>query len=63
VLYLYIAVKIRPDIAFTVNQASRESKNPTEADYKFLLSILQYLKCTKNKSIYYSKNNTFIGVF
>ncbi|KAG4089823.1 hypothetical protein H8356DRAFT_1356396 [Neocallimastix lanati (nom. inval.)] len=34
--------------------ASRESKNPTEADYKFLLSILQYLKCTKNKSIYYS---------
>jgi len=35
--------------------------NPTEADYKNLMSILQYLKGTKNKFIRYNENNIFIG--
>ena len=58
---LYIAVKSRPDISFAVNQASRHCEEPTEVDYKSLMYILQYLNCTKNKSIYYSRNSEFIG--
>jgi len=49
---LYIAVKSRPDILFAVNQISRHCEEPTDMDYKSLMDILQYLKCTKNKSIY-----------
>jgi hypothetical protein len=44
---LYIAVKSRPDIMFSVSEASRICENPTEADYKNLMSILQYLNGTK----------------
>jgi len=46
---------------FSVSEASRICENPTEADYKNLMNILQYLKGTKNKSIHYNKNNKFIG--
>ena len=60
---LYIAVKFRPDISFTVNQASRNCENPTEADYRSLMYILLYLKGTINKSICYNKRNRFIGYF
>ena len=41
---LYIAVKSRSDMSFTVNQSSRNCENPTEADYKSFMHILQYLK-------------------
>ena len=58
---LYIAVKSRPDIMFSVSKTSRIHENPTEADYKNLMNMLQYLKGTKNKFIYYNKNNKFIG--
>jgi murein tripeptide amidase MpaA len=46
---------------FSVSEASRICENPTEADYKNLMNILQYLKGTKNKSIHYNKDNKFIG--
>ena len=36
---LYIAVKSRPDIMFSVSKTSRIHENPTEADYKNLMSI------------------------
>ena len=42
---------------FSVSEASRICENPTEADYKNLMNIIQYLKGTKNKSIHYNKNN------
>jgi len=58
---LYISVKTRPDIAYAVNQASRHSEDPREVDFKALLMILQYLKCTKDKSIEYKKSSTFTG--
>ena len=58
---LYIALKSRPDISFAVNQASRNCENPTEGDFRSLIYILQYLKGTNNKSIYYNKRNRFIG--
>ena len=46
---------------FSVSEVSRICENLTESDYKNLMSILQYLKSTKNKSIHYNKNNKFIG--
>ena len=45
---LYIVIKSRPDIAYAVNQASRNCEQPTTIDYKALLLILQYLKSTIN---------------
>jgi len=47
-------------MSFSVNQASRYCKEPTEVEYKSSMNIIQYLKCTKNKSIYYSSNNESI---
>jgi len=40
---LYISVKSRPEIMFSVCEASKicENPNPTEADYKNLMNILQ----------------------
>jgi len=59
---LYIAVKPRPDKMFSVSEVSRICENPTEADYKNLMNILQYLKGVKKiKSIHYNKDNKFIG--
>jgi len=50
---LYVAVKSRPDIAYAINQASKNCEHPTTIDYKALLMILQYLKVTIHKSIHY----------
>ena len=58
---LYIAIKSRPDITYAVNQASRNCEHPTTIDYKALLLILQYLKSTINKSIYYNGKNRLVG--
>jgi len=58
---LYIAIKSRPDLTYAVNQASRNCKQPTTIDYKALLLILQYLKSTINKSIYYNRKNRLVG--
>jgi len=44
---LCIAVKSRLDIMSGVNESSRIYENPTEADYKNLMNILQYLKGQK----------------
>ena len=54
-VHYYIAIKFRPDIAYAFNQASRNCEQPTTIDYKALLLILQYLKSTINKSIYYNR--------
>ena len=58
---LYIAIKSRPNISFAVNLASRHCEEPSEVNYKLLMNILKYLKCPKNKSIYYNRNSEFIG--
>jgi len=48
---LYIAVKTRTDIAFSVNQLARNCEKPTKVDYDSDMMTLQYLKSTKEKSI------------
>eukprot|EP00833_Pecoramyces_ruminatium_P010518 jgi/Orpsp1_1/1184550/evm.model.c7180000089992.1 len=58
---LYISIKTRPDIAYAVNQASRHSEEPREIDYRALMTILQYLKSTKDKSIIYDGSRNFTG--
>jgi len=58
---LYIAVKSRPDISYAVNQAARICEEPTLVDYNALLTILQYLKSTKEKSIHYNGKNKLVG--
>ena len=49
---LYIAVKSRPDIMFSVSEASRICENPTEADYINLINILQNLKKVQKINLY-----------
>jgi len=59
---LPIAVKSRSDMMFAVNEASRILENSNWSRLqKNLMYILQYLKSTKDKSIYYNKNRKFIG--
>jgi len=59
---LPIAVKSRSDMMFAVNEASRILENSNWSRLqKNLMYILQYLKSTKDKSIYYNKNSKFIG--
>ena len=45
---LYIAKTTRPDIAFSVNKASRKCENPNKSDWKRVINILKYLNSTKN---------------
>ena len=61
--YYILPIKSRPDITYAVNQASRNCEHPTTIDYKALLLILQYLKSTINKSIYYNGKNRLVGFF
>jgi len=58
---LYIATKTRPDIAFSVNQLSRNCENPKRVDYDSAMMTLQYLKSTINKSIYYNGSKNLVG--
>jgi len=47
---LYVSTKTRLDIAFAVNQGTKFSENPTEADLNVSIQILKYLK--KNKALF-----------
>ena len=50
---LYFSLKSQLDILYTINQVSKNCEHPTTIDYKTLLMILQYLKSTIHKSIYF----------
>ncbi|XP_020218570.1 uncharacterized protein LOC109801843 [Cajanus cajan] len=47
----------RPDIGFAVSLASRYTSNPTEAHMKMANRILQYLKDTPGRGLYFKKNS------
>ena len=54
----------RPDIGFAVSMASRYMTNPTETHMKAVNRILQYLKGTPGRGLYFRKNsNRGIDVF
>ncbi|GBN73600.1 Copia protein [Araneus ventricosus] len=52
---LYLAVKTRPDILFSVNCLSQLQEKPTVAAWIGLKRILRYLKGTKNFKLVYKK--------
>src|ERR1044072_2658948 len=47
----------RPDIGFAVSLASRYMSNPTETHMKTVIRILQYLKGTPGRGLYFRKNS------
>ena len=46
-MLIYLSKCTRPDIAFSVNKAARNSENPTVSDWHKIIAILQYLKWTR----------------
>lgn len=47
----------RPDIGFAVSMASRSMSNPTEMDMRNVNRILQYLKGTPGRGLYFQKSS------
>jgi len=54
---MYLGLCTRPDILFTVNKASRKSKNPSYEGWFNLLKVFRYLKGNKNYGIKFNKDN------
>ena len=48
---------IRPVIGFAVSMASRSMSNPIETDMRNVNRILQYLKGTPGRGLYFQKNS------
>jgi len=60
-MLIYLSRCSRPDIAFAVNKASRNSEEPTVSDWKKVIHILQYLNTTKNYKIKYDGKGEILG--
>jgi len=60
-MLIYLSKCTRPDIAFSVNKAARNSENPTVSDWHKVIAILQYLKDTKNYKIKYDGTGNIVG--
>lgn len=54
---LYLSNCTRPDVTYAVNRLSSFNANPTEIHWKAAKRVLRYLKQTKTKGLFYSKNN------
>ena len=55
---LYLAQWMRPDIAFTVNVASRAQDAPTQAHQQLTKRIMRYLKGTRDDCIHFKMHET-----
>src|SRR5271168_5110705 len=55
---LYITLRTRPDIAFSVIKLVRFATNPSNYHMTLIKRVLQYLKATKNYGIIYTNNST-----
>ena len=60
-MLIYLSRCSRPDIAFAVNKASRNSEEPTVSNWKKVIHILQYLNTTKNYKIKYDGKGEILG--
>ena len=60
-MLIYLSKCTKPDIAFSVNKAARNSENPTVSDWHKVIAILQYLKNTKNYKIKYDGTGNIVG--
>lgn len=54
---LIYLIHTTPNIGFSVSLASRYMSNPTETDMKNVNRILQYLKGTPDRGLYFQKNS------
>jgi len=56
---IFLAKCTRPDIAYSVNKAARNTENPTHSDWKKVMNILKYLNSTKHYKITYNERREF----
>jgi hypothetical protein len=56
---MFLANSTRPDICYAVNQAARHMQNPSIANWKDALRILQYLKGSVSKGLVFNPPNRF----
>jgi len=55
---LYITLRTRPNIAFSVIKLARFATNPSNYHMTLIKRVLRYLKATKNYGIIYTNNST-----
>eukprot|EP00833_Pecoramyces_ruminatium_P006475 jgi/Orpsp1_1/1180507/evm.model.c7180000073688.1 len=60
-MLIYLSKCTRPDIAFAVNKAARNSENPTISDWVKVKDILKYLNNTKEYELYYDGKGKILG--
>lgn len=56
---IYLSIRTRPDIAFSVSRAAQKCENPTQTDWSCVKRIFRYLKSTSNTGIVFSKCDDF----
>ena len=54
---LYLSISTRPDIIYAVSKAARKTKDPNLEDWKNILKIMGYLKCTINYGLKFNSNS------
>jgi len=54
-------VNNKPDIAFAVNKAARNSESPTVSDWVKVKNIMKYLNSTKNYKLSYNGTGEILG--
>eukprot|EP00833_Pecoramyces_ruminatium_P001431 jgi/Orpsp1_1/1175463/evm.model.c7180000054002.1 len=60
-MLIYLSKCTRPDIAFAVNKAARNSENPTVSDWVKVKNILKYLNNTKEYKLHYDGKGKILG--
>ena len=45
----------RPDLAFAISRLSRYTSNPSDEHWKSIKRLLQYLRCTHNYGLHYTR--------
>ena len=55
---LYLSMRTRPDITFTVSRVARFCSNPTTQHMRAVKRILRYLRGTTNQGLLYKKNGS-----
>ena len=57
---LFLSVRTRPDLCFSVNRAAQSCENPTEYDWMCVKRIFRYIKGSINIGIKFYKNSNLI---
>jgi Reverse transcriptase (RNA-dependent DNA polymerase) len=60
---MYIMMGTRPDICFSVSYFGKFQDCATDEQFKHLLRVLKYLKCTINYKLYFFNNENNLSVY